>query len=671
MWSHEGRRSTDKKPSPASHGRAQEHGLLGNFGAHAQSVFGGGPKHEAHPKHEHEEQKVTQVELFSDLAFVVAIHVVAIPLEEEADPFGKHLLVYALRVFLLWMLWYGGTIFTNVANLFTPGADALQGRHYCIIFLLMGCSTLLAQSCSRGNDQAAIGFYLAAEVINLIASVYQNSTKTLEQINYERLDAHENPMDKVQYGKILSLCKRRGYALIVIGGGLVLTMYTCDAETGAASDYALAIWGVSSAALIVARFAVSCFKHKDKSAATGARKVHALDVESFNERHELIMLIFTGELIFAAAAPGSYAISVMCLTAAICIFLLHFVAKPAGREESWRLSSTGGMINAHLHYVMFAAIPGIGAGYARAIHAAGHAAGHAAHGEGLEHGEGRALGVLGGEECVASNLLIYSSSVFMLASAAINATTKDPQHNETRLRASLEARSAVRCVLGLGIAALSQTKCETGVAAAAEKIMGVPALMAVSAAFELWCAPPPAMLHPSRPPYFEVPHASLAGRRASRRAASRHPPPRPMPPPRLDAPLACSEARWKRSARPIRHTPGLYKSIMEGLHVCSAAVSPLTHRCDARYHKGNREARTPPHPPTLARSARPRRDFRTHARDASPSLRCVPVQYYSIIRMRTGITCGYLYNSYVYRRYVWLSPVVHNKMGRRLARIVY
>ena len=66
------------------------------------------------------------------------------------------------------------------------------------------------------------------------------------------------------------------------------------------------------------------------------------------------------------------------------------------------------------------------------------------------------------------------------------------------LLAGLGARSAVRFVLGMGIAALSQTKCEAGGAAAVEKIMGVPALMAACTAFELWCAPT-ALLAPRTP----------------------------------------------------------------------------------------------------------------------------------------------------------------------------
>lgn len=51
---------------------------------------------------------VTLIELFSDLAFVVAIHVVAVPLEEDTDVFGKTARLYTLRVFLLWMAWCDG-----------------------------------------------------------------------------------------------------------------------------------------------------------------------------------------------------------------------------------------------------------------------------------------------------------------------------------------------------------------------------------------------------------------------------------------------------------------------------------------------------------------------------------------------------------------------------------
>ena len=102
--------------------------------------------------HEEVEQKVTPLELFSDLTFVVAIHVVAVPIELAPEFLGQDLLVYVLRVFLLWQAWHLGTVYANVANLFTPGSDKLRPIQYVVILSLMAAMALLAGACERGDD---------------------------------------------------------------------------------------------------------------------------------------------------------------------------------------------------------------------------------------------------------------------------------------------------------------------------------------------------------------------------------------------------------------------------------------------------------------------------------------------------------------------------------------
>ena len=105
--------------------------------------------------------QVTLLELFSDLAFVVAIHVVAVPLEEAPDVFGTPMVVYALRVFVLWMAWYSGTLYTNIANLFVPGSDKLEGRHYSLVLVQIVMITMISQATTGDNDGSVIAYFLA------------------------------------------------------------------------------------------------------------------------------------------------------------------------------------------------------------------------------------------------------------------------------------------------------------------------------------------------------------------------------------------------------------------------------------------------------------------------------------------------------------------------------
>ena len=63
------------------------------------------------------EQKPTYVELFSDLMFVVAMHLVAEPLEEMESFMSMELPLYLLRVFSIWWMWQSAMAWSNMCRL--------------------------------------------------------------------------------------------------------------------------------------------------------------------------------------------------------------------------------------------------------------------------------------------------------------------------------------------------------------------------------------------------------------------------------------------------------------------------------------------------------------------------------------------------------------------------
>ncbi len=75
---------------------------------------------------------MSPLELFSDLAMVVAIHIAAAPLEEEED---LQITAYIFRVFLLWYTWHTSMIVTNVANIFTK--NKLDIQTHAFVFMQM------------------------------------------------------------------------------------------------------------------------------------------------------------------------------------------------------------------------------------------------------------------------------------------------------------------------------------------------------------------------------------------------------------------------------------------------------------------------------------------------------------------------------------------------------
>lgn len=63
----------------------------------------------------HHEQKVTHVELLTDLVFVVALKISADKLETDAS-FDPGVVIFMLRVFLFWVVWHHGAIIFNLSQ---------------------------------------------------------------------------------------------------------------------------------------------------------------------------------------------------------------------------------------------------------------------------------------------------------------------------------------------------------------------------------------------------------------------------------------------------------------------------------------------------------------------------------------------------------------------------
>ena len=221
------------------------------------------------PKEEEEEQKVTLLELFSDLTFVVAIHVVAVPLEEEADVFGTPLALFFLRVFVLWQAWYGGTVYTNIANLFTEGSDKLRPRHYVAVLLLMTLMTLISQSTQRADDRGVIVYFLAARLLLWFGLLYES-----------RLSKPDDMLE-ARYKAIRKLFWNQTYTSVVEVSLLSLATSQCEPD-GAASAVTLRVWGLASALLVLTHIMGSRMKDRDRHHLKNEKKT-AIDLDSFNE----------------------------------------------------------------------------------------------------------------------------------------------------------------------------------------------------------------------------------------------------------------------------------------------------------------------------------------------------------------------------------------------------
>lgn len=206
------------------------------------------------------------------------------------------------------------------------------------------------------------------------------------------------------------------------------------------------------------------------------------------ERYELIMLIFTGEIAFAVAAPGAWSVSACALLVMISCFLLHFVCVVQGRASAFSLTIQHVAAEQHRHILLFCALGGLGAGYTLAAHEVAHAAAghHRVLTDGLAgppHAE-HAPPPFGGLTCEAHAhyLIAISGATFLIFSAFGAVLNRDPPPANGRPRLPACVRCAVRLCSGVATASLLLLPtCDPFPTAAL-----VPALMLATALLELW-----------------------------------------------------------------------------------------------------------------------------------------------------------------------------------------
>lgn len=433
-----------------------------------------GQEHEGHSHgneeeelEDEEEPTVSTLELFSDLVIVVSIHVVAEPLEEaDFSDYG----LYLARVFYLWLAWHMITLVMN-------GAVKLKTQncpiHNFMIFLWMAAILHMAQAFAIDNDRTAAQWYLALrlyETIIFARQVYYPYKALVLEDGSRVLAVSEGWLNLMQsYVPILSLTW-----LVCEFLPLSLAIYWGNHEEG--TLYLPMV--MTSMGLILVGFLISVIDPGDRG---GKAVVSALDADHLQERYELITLIFTGELCFAAGKPGNAVGSNGVLFMAFAAYLLTFKSHPLkGHIKFWARGVLHSVIGLFLYAGVFCAIPAIGSAFARIIE------------EGSDDGENGTEMMEDEEEeqggnMPASDLLCYAAGTFMIFTAMINLINVDPKDGPIVPQISSTQRGILRAVCG----ALMWSLCfwvpeHAEFSGAPVQAVLVPFLALLSASVEIW-----------------------------------------------------------------------------------------------------------------------------------------------------------------------------------------
>jgi low temperature requirement protein LtrA len=386
------------------------------------------PEGHCHAGESDHNQAVTTLELFSDLAIVVAIHIVAEPLE-EAD---ANMLWYCIRVVMLVLLWKGGMMFMNAGVVFQR-ADC--PFHYMTVFTWMFLVLHMMQALARDDHTTAAGIYLAGRCLEVLMFV--------KQVAEERPPDFFIPQERVN--NLRSLVPFLMTILIVCEIiPLVIAMIFGHGQT---LYLPAVLFFVSSTALAYILSAVI-----SDARSTGKIMENTFATEHLHERYELITLIFIGEICFAASKSGRtfdfhrFAVTTATVAEAFGAYLLIFTTRHGAKStEFWGRSAKHMVAGMLLFSGLFVAIPGLGSGFVRVMNPE-----QDADEKESETGNSPEQYLDDGMVCngASAYLLCFSTAAFLILSAMINLLDWTPEQPEFQ-RIGIIGRVSTRCSFGL------------------------------------------------------------------------------------------------------------------------------------------------------------------------------------------------------------------------------
>lgn len=329
--------------------------------------------------------------------------------------------------------------------------------HNLIIFIWMACILHMSQAFKIDDDATAIRWYLGLRCFETLvyfrqirfpyrAITLEDGTKTLSVSN-EWLDG------------------MAGYIPV-----MAVSLVFCEIIPLSFAVY----WGVhdelyypmvlaSIALILISFFAGAGVGNR------GKMLVNAFDADHLSERYELITLIFTGELCFAAGTPGNPVGCNGVLFMAFAAYLLTFKSFPLkGHIKFWARSILHSVAGLFLYAGVFCAIPAMGSAFTRII-------------EGEEEEEGDPGTVSAGD------LLCYAAGAYMVFTAMINLINCDKPNGPATPKISSLNRGLLRISTGILIWTLTVLVPEEALVGGAPlSTVLVPVLALISTTVEIW-----------------------------------------------------------------------------------------------------------------------------------------------------------------------------------------
>jgi hypothetical protein len=355
---------------------------------------------------------------------------------------------------MLWFVWLMAMLFMNTATVFRR-TDC--PTHYMFCFTWMAFVLAMTQKFASSNHATAIKLYLALRAIETGAYFKQVSAP---RPGFVTQDRYENMKALVP---IMVLT-------FVVAEAVPLTMAIFFQDHSSGEPYFPAI--LAAVGSIVLSFFLGAWSRDEESG--GKVMEEAFHTGHLQERCDLIMLIFIGEICFAAGRPtgndeDKTMVSLASLVSAIGAFLLVFTARSTGRTEFSVRSVKHIAFGIFMYGGLFCAIPAIGSGFVRVMEKEEDASRH--------------------ESCnfASADLLCYATGAFLVFSSFINVINAEAATEFLEVKVGIRGRFLIRFVCG--VISLSCSLLGDGMGCAGKvpaPIFLCPLLMLTSAFIEIW-----------------------------------------------------------------------------------------------------------------------------------------------------------------------------------------
>lgn len=290
------------------------------------------------------------VELFSDLVVVVAIHAISDALaDKEHAVTMKDWIWFFTHVFFLWYVWFGVCFFANIAHMFTV-AGKFECIHYVIILASMAVIVTMVKAVSSENHKLAIGMAFAGRLLLETCILCEIFCRRAPWVEPDKKKLHKDLAVRILVQVFIEMLP-----FIVVGLVFSDTFHDIFPFTGSLGTMIIT-------AINMRAVAFQLVKHSQLSERD---HTDIADLGHLEERYELIVLIFLGELCFSAVAADGIAVSLAALWTAFGCYLHYFLARSNGQKSGWNVSPLAFVSTQELHILLFFAVPAMGVGFVK------------------------------------------------------------------------------------------------------------------------------------------------------------------------------------------------------------------------------------------------------------------------------------------------------------------